>query len=314
MRKYIQTAKEWIVAEIILLQGMKPQDVLDLYPNEFTDISDVNQTRQTLLRRIRNDPARPKSSDSASLEFRLTDHDEVRMNGLDACPFDEGILLDYVNGQVDATTKAAIERTPVCMQAAAALQAELVAWRPALRTLICPAGETLVAYQERRLHENFWPIHAHIQRCPACQAELAMLAVIDDVPLQEPPSLARRLYELIFQPATLAPVPVLGEGSYRTIERTPQIELLVRTTRTAGKQRNWLLMGRLRYDDEQPFTQVESIIVQDIEDQEASARSATVDEMGTFTIKGLDAGLYRIHILLPGEEIILHEFRIGERY
>jgi len=312
LRKHIQTTKEVIVAEIILLQGMKPQDVFDLYPNDFTDVTDVNQTRQTLLRRIRNDPARPKSSGSASLEFRLLDHNEVHMNGLDTCPFDEGILLDYLHGHVDAAVKAAIEGAPACVGGAAALQTDLTAWRPALHALLCPPGETLVAYQERRLHENFWAIHAHIQRCPACQAELAMLATLDEVPLQEAPSLVRRLYELLFQPATLSPVPVLGEGSYRTIERTPQIELLVRTTKAHGRQRSWTLFGRLRYEDDQPVSQVTAIVMQDLEDEEANKYSTTAEENGTFIIKGLSAGIYQLRIVMNDEELVLNHFQVGE--
>ena len=317
VQRHIRTEQERRIAEVIFLQGMKAQDVFDLYADHFATLAEVRQVQQNLVRRLRSDPARQNFGVSTSLEFRL-DVDEVLMpekqTQFEPCPFAEDIMIDYINGQVDAATKAAIERSPACRQAANALQTDLAAWQPALRAMFCPDNEELVAYQERRLTGTAYLVaHTHVQRCPFCRAEVAMLAALDAVPLNAP-TLARRLYELFFQPATLGPVPVLGEGSYRTIERTPQIELLVRTTRTAGKQRNWLLMGRLRYDDEHPFTQVESIIVQDIDEEEVPARSATVDEMGTFTIKGLDAGLYRIHILLPGEEIILHEFRIGDSY
>jgi hypothetical protein len=317
VQRHIRTEHEQRIAEVIFLQGMKAQDVLDLYSDTFANIEEVRQVQQNLIRRLRSDPGRQNLGSSASLEFRLENHEasmQEKQNPFASCPFTEDILLDYINGHVDTATKAAIEASPACQQAANALQADLVEWQPSLRDMFCPDNADLVAYQERRLTGTAYLVtHHHMQRCPFCRAEVAMLAAMDAVPLHEP-SLVRRLYELIFQPATLSPVPVLGEGSYRTIERTPQIELLVRTTRTAGKQRNWLLMGRLRYDDEQPFTQVESIIIQDIEDQEAPVRSATVDEMGTFTIKELDAGLYRIHLLLPGEEIILHEFRIGDSY
>jgi hypothetical protein len=317
LHRHIRTEQEARVAEVIFLQGMKPQDMVDLYPSLFTSVKEVNQVQQNLIRRLRSDPARQNFGGSASLEFRLESNEALmqeKQNLFDPCPFDEDILVNYINGHVDAAVKATIERSPACLEAANTLKADLAAWRPYLREMFCPDNEELVAYQEHRLEgTSALLVHNHVQQCPFCRAEVEMLAAMDAVPLAAP-SLVRRLYELIFQPATLSPVPVLGEGSYRTIERTPQIELLVRTTRTAGKQRNWLLMGRLRYDDEQPFTQVESIIIQDIEEQEAPARSATVDEMGTFTIKELDAGLYRIHLLLPGEEIILHEFRIGDSY
>lgn len=310
LRRHIQTAKEYIIAELIFLQGMKPQDVLDLHPEHFTGIKDVNQAQQTLLRRIRGDSARQKPDDSASLEFRL-DHNEVRMNVFEPCPFAEDILLDYVNGQVSAEIRRAIDRSPACRQAVAALQADLAAWRPALRQLFCPASEQLVAYQERRLTAtDHLVIHNHVQQCPYCTAEMQMLAAVD----APEASLIRRIYELLFLPATMAPVPVLGEGSYRTIERTPQIELLVRTTKAYSNRRSWSLFGRLRYENAQPFLQVEGISMRDLEDEEQQAYSATIDEHGAFTIKGLSAGTYQLRVIAGDEEIILNDFKVGEQF
>lgn len=228
------------------------------------------------------------------------------------CPFEEDVLLAYLNGHVDAALKAAIERSPVCQQAAAVLQADLVEWQPSLRAMVCPDYEELVAYQERRLNGTAeLLVHNHVQRCPFCRTEIAMLTAMDEVPLA-PSTLARRLYALIFQPATLSPVPVLGEGSYRTIARTPQIELLVRTMRTAGRQGQWMVIGKLRYAGDQPVPQVESIVLQDLEDPAAPAWSTTIDDKGSFTLKAIEAGMYRLHILMATEELILHEFKIGE--
>ncbi|MEZ4864349.1 MAG: carboxypeptidase-like regulatory domain-containing protein [Caldilineaceae bacterium] len=312
LEKHMKSVQERVVAEIIFLQGMKPQDVIDLHPGEFANVRAVNQVQQNLIRRLRSDPARQNFVGSASLEFRL-DHNEVRMDPFEPCPYDEGILLDYINGHVDATMRAAIERSPVCVEAIARLKADIEEWRPALRQMFCPQSERLLAYQERRLiGTDYLVVHHHVQQCLYCRAEVEMLGAADAAAITPAPSLVRRLYELIFRPATLSPVPVLGEGSYRTVERTPQIELLVRTTRTTGKQRNWMLSGRLRYDDDQPVTQVDAITMQDTADEDAPVLSTTVDEMGLFTIKGLDAGVYRLRILRAQEEIILHEFNVGD--
>ncbi len=318
LQRHIKTAQEKIIAEVIFLQEMKPLDVFDLHPGKFANVEEVNQVRQTLIRRLRNDPASRKFDSSASLQFKL-ENDEVPMqekpNLFDPCPYDEGVLLDYINGHVTVAIRAAIERSPACVQAAADLKAELAMWQPALRQMFCPTSEKLVAYQEKNLPANQQlVVAAHIRQCPVCLEELQMLDAIDAVPSEPQPSLPRRLYKLIFQPATLAPVPVRGEGSYRTIERTPQIELLIRTTRTTGKQGNWMLFGRVRYEGDQPMTQVESIVMQDVEEEDAPEFSTTVDEQGAFTVKGLDAGLYRIRILTAAEEIILREFRVGETY
>lgn len=237
---------------------------------------------------------------------------QEKQNQPESCPFTEDILIDYLNGHVDAVVKAAIERSPACRQAANALRADLAEWQPSLRQLFCPDYEELVAYQERQLAgTTMLQLHNHVQRCPFCRAEVEMLAAMDAVPLHAP-SLLRRLYELIFQPATLGPVPVLGEGSYRTIERTPQIELLIRTTKAYGKQRSWSLFGRLRYEDDQPFLPVDEILMRDLADEEVLVYTTTIDEHGAFAIKGLSAGKYELRIIAGDEEIILHDFLVGE--
>ena len=315
VQRHIRTEQEQRIAEVVLLHGMKAQDVLDLYADTFANIEEVRQVQQNLLRRLRSDPARQNFGGSASLEFRLESHEvpmQENQNQPEPCPFAEDILIDYLNGHVDAAVKAAIERSPACRQAANTLQADLTAWQPSLREMFCPDNEGLVAYQERRLTgTDYLVTHTHVQRCPFCRAEVEMLAAMDVVPL-DVPSLARRLYEFIFQPATLGPVPVLGEGSYRTIERTPQIELLIRTTKAYGKQRSWSLFGRLRYEDDQPFLPVDEILMSDLTDEEALVYTTTIDEHGAFTIKGLNAGKYELRIIAGDEEIILHDFLVGE--
>lgn len=312
LQKHIQTVKERIVAEVIFLQEMKPQDVLDLYPAHFQNIDEVNQTRQTLVRRMRADPARQNFLRFASLPNRV-DQKEVRMDGSDPCPYNEGILLDYLNGHLDVQTQRAIERSPACIAAANALQADVVAWQPGLRQMFCPSSERLVDYQERHISgTEYLVIHNHVQHCSWCRAEIEMLAAVDEVGEVAKPSLARRIYELIFQPATMAPVPMRGEGSYRTIERSPQIELLIRTSRIPGRQGTWMLFGRLRYEGDQPVTQVDSIVMQDIEDQNMPEYLAKVDDKGTFTIRNLEEGSYRMRINRENEEIVLRQIKIGD--
>lgn len=152
---------------------------------------------------------------------------EVRMDISEPCPYDEGILLDYLNGHLELQLRQAIERSPACMAAATALSTDIEAWQPALRQMFCPTGERLVDYQERRLTgTNYLVVHKHVQNCPHCRAEIEMLSAIDSISAKPEPSLARRIYQLIFQPATLTPIPKYGEGSYKTIDRTPQIRII----------------------------------------------------------------------------------------
>lgn len=321
-----------IIVEWGLLQDIPPREILEMAKEWFDSIADVYQATKRVQLRLLRDPEfsrlyspRRNSTSVTSLQFRL-DIDEVFMQEdqdlSNSCLLDEETLLDYVNGIALAEVKAAIESSPACLRAVAQLRDQLAFLRPHLRTLFCPDSDTLVAYQERKVADR--EVSRHVDHCRFCQQELRMLAEIDKTRVT-PRSIVvgsdakttlsemiRTVYQLIFQPATMAPVPMRGEGSYRTIERSPQIELLVKSTKTSGKQGNWMLLGRLRYEDDQPVTPVESIRIQDIEDEDAAELSTTVDESGRFTLKGLDAGTYRVRILMPEEEIVLHDFKIGD--
>lgn len=312
LRRNIASVRDQIVAEMMFLQNLKPQDILDLRPDQFRSVEDINQVRQTLLRRIRTDHARQESLAAASLRFSTT-NEEASMSPHEPCPFDEGVLLDYVNGHVNAEIRQAIEATPACMQAASQLQAAVAAWQPYLRQMVCPTADRLVAYQEKRVvGTDYLVLRSHIERCPFCSGELQMLSAMDTAALSPKSSVLRRIVALLFQPPTLGLAPVLGEGSYQTVERIPPVELFLRTYRRSVQEDAWMLVGRLRSAEDQPLADVESVSIEDIDDVHALALSANVDNSGAFTFLGLEAGRYRIRIFTPTEEIILHEFQIRE--
>ena len=316
LKRNIASARELIVAELMFLQQMKPQDVFELRSDHFNSVEEVNQVRQTLLRRIRSDYARQESVQSASLQFRL-DSLEVHMNDNTPCPYDESTLHDYLNGHVSGEVRRSIELSPACAKSANQLEAMLVEMQPYLRDMVCPDSERLVAFQERRLTGiNNLVVHRHVQKCPYCSAELSMIAAMDKgaEALQSEASgksLGRLIYEFLFQPATVGLAPTLGEGSYVTVGYTPQVELLIRTIGTSAKHGNWLLFGRLRYADEQPVAQVETITLSERTDEDARPLEAVLDKTGAFSFTGLDAGLYELHVVTANEEFILHTLQIG---
>lgn len=326
-----------IVAEWGLMQDIPPREIHKEHPQFFASPEEVNKAKQRLQRRLLSDPEfvrlyspRRNSGSGTSLQFKFDGDEIVMPNNQDSfapCPLSEEVLLDYINEAASAEVITAVEQSPSCLRAVDHLRDQLSFLQPLLRQVFCPDSNTLIAYQEKKLTDSATDndIALHVAHCSACQQELKLLAAIDAKSRLDPsavmstsapkPGVAeilRRVYELIFQPATLSPVPLLGQGSYRTVERMPQIELLAHTSRTAGKQRNWLLSGRLRYAGDQPVTQVESVVLQDMEDEDTPERSTTVDETGAFTFRGLDAGIYRLRIISVEEEIILNRFVVGD--
>jgi hypothetical protein len=315
LTRNITSVRDQIVAELMFLQNLKPQDVFDLRPDQFRSVGDANQVRQTLLRRIRTDHARQESLAAASLRFS-TEGEEAPMSSHEPCPFDEGTLLDYANGHASAEIRHAIEATPACMQAAARLKAEVAAWQPYLREMACPTADRLVAYQEKQVvGTDYLVLRSHIERCPFCRGELQMLSAMDAVALDPKPSVVRRVVALLFQPPTLGPSPVLGEGSYHTVDRVPPLELFLRTYRRSVQEGAWMLVGRLRSTEDEPLENIESVSIEASEendDMDAPTLSTTVDDSGAFTLLGLEAGRYRIRIITSTEEIVLDEYHIRD--
>jgi hypothetical protein len=228
------------------------------------------------------------------------------------CPYDDVTLLNYIRNAVSADVKQTIEQSPICLAAVRELADEIQLLTPFLREAVCPDIDTLLDYQEGRITGTpRLVIHQHIQRCQQCQAELAMFGAIDAVSNVEQPSFLRRVVEALFQAPTLSAAPTRGGGIYRTQTRTPQISILLRTSKVTGKSRTWTLYGQLRTDDDAPLVQYERVSLQRL-DKPADAPIEAVTEAGVFTCKGLAAGRYSLHVITADEEILLRELKIGD--
>lgn len=230
-----------------------------------------------------------------------------------ACPYDDATLLDYLRGAVPTAVQQSIEQSPDCREAAQQLAAEVRLLTPLLREAVCPDIDLLLDYQEGRLTgTQRLIVHRHLQRCQQCQAEVAMFGAIDAVPNVDAPSFFRRVVEALFQPPTLSAVPTRGGGLYRTQTRTPQITILLRTSKVTGKPRTWTLYGQLRADGEAPMVDGERITLQSLDKPENAAIEAVIEANGVFTCKGLAAGRYSLHVITAEEEILIRELKVGD--
>ncbi|MFN8492363.1 MAG: hypothetical protein U0350_32480 [Caldilineaceae bacterium] len=231
------------------------------------------------------------------------------------CQFDDATLLDYVRNAVPADVRRTIEASPDCVQAARRLADEMRVLTPLLRETVCPEIDTLIDYQEGRIKgTQRLVVYQHVQQCKQCQAELAMFGAIDNVPNVEQPAFFRRVVEAFFQAPTLSPVAVRGGGFYRTQVRTPQVNLLLRTSQATGKPRTWTLYGQLRADDETPLIQPERIVLQALDKPDNPEIDAVVEAHGVFTRKGLAAGRYALRVIMPDEEILIRELKVGDEF
>lgn len=243
-----------------------------------------------------------------------------------SCPFDEVVLLDYINGHLDAQSRAEIERSPGCLDAARTLRLEMEEMQPLLRGMLCPDVDTLVAYQQHELADaEQLRIGRHVERCRYCAEELQLLAVADetwlaDVPEANPISeprieeasehplrkLMRTVREAFLIPPTLLPSPVLGEmWTYQT----PQITIDLAPSLVDDEELSWTVGGAVRTTEGELFTEVERAVLVPLVGGEEIV--ATIEAPGEFVFKGLDAGKYRLQIITPTEEVFIREIEIG---
>ncbi len=231
------------------------------------------------------------------------------------CQFDDVTLLDYVRNAVPADVRQTIEESPDCIKAAQKLADEMRVLTPLFRETVCPEIDTLIDYQEGRITGTpRLVIYQHIQKCKQCQAELAMFGAIDAVPNVEQPAFFRRVVEALFQAPTLSPVAVRGGGLYRTQVRTPQINILLRTSKATGKPRTWTIYGQLRTDDEAQNIQCERIVLQALDKPDNIEIETVVEAHGVFTCKGLAPGRYSLRVVTPDEEILIRELKVGDEF
>jgi DNA-directed RNA polymerase specialized sigma24 family protein len=302
--------------------GLKPQQIVALYSQQFPDLAILYDIVQRITRRLRKDSSirglyglppivRQKPGADASLEIHILAGDEDDSMPNTPCGLNEGLLLDYITGAASPDVRLTIERSPECLAAARRLAREL---RPLLRSLYrmsCPDAPTLVAYQERRLDAAAQLVaHRHIVACPRCQEEITLLGDIDAMPLAPTPGALRRLVEALFQPTLGQSQPARGE---LLRYETPQVLINLSVRRAPGRPRTWTLRGQVRTPDGRRMRgQIEAVLLRQLDAPDQDEQPGTIETSGSFVFRGLLAGNYRLRLLTAEEEIIIRRIVVGD--
>jgi hypothetical protein len=336
LKECIKDDADRIVCQEIFQWGAKAQDVADRYPNLFRDVEDVyNAIRRfrRCARRVRDrddsSGAGPESLGPTSLEYRMGNQERQKggkVSNTSTCPFDEGILLDYVNGHLDVELRTAIEQSPACLKAVTELREELSLLQPMLRSILCPDTQVLVAFQAGDLDEaTSRDIERHVQVCKFCRQEMRMLTAFDEYvaglqpgapeqprdvpqPKGEHPlgKVVRTLREAFRVPPALLPSPVVGE---MLVFQTPQIVIDLDANRSEVDELTWTLAGAVRTSEGELVSEIDEV---SLEALTGSVATVTVAQPpGIFVFKGLEAGKYRLRVLTPTEEILIREIELG---
>jgi hypothetical protein len=301
--------------------GLKPQQIVERYRQQFPDLAALYDLIQRITRRLRKDTTiralyglppveRQKPDSAASLEIRASADGEDDLMADNPCALSEALLLDYITGAAARDVRLAVERSPGCRAAARRLAREL---RPLLRRLYrmsCPESATLVAYQEQRLQgAEHLLVHRHVADCPLCREECALLTEIDAVPLARP-GLARRVVEALFRPAIGLPQPARGE---LLRYEAPQVLIGLSVRRTSGKPRSWTLRGQARAPDgRQAPGLVEAALLRSLDAPDQAEQPGTIEPGGSFVFRGLPAGSYSLRLLTSEEEIVIRRIVVGD--
>ncbi|PDW03718.1 zf-HC2 domain-containing protein [Candidatus Viridilinea mediisalina] len=339
------TAEERLVFELLMVQGYKPAEIAARFPERFADVGRVYALAQRIRRRcwanpelrqlagIRGDA--PAGTDSANLaaidqnssnpsaaasssrkKVRGPTSLEMRINSSSKegsamnipCELDEASLFDYVTGFAPVEVRAAVEANLACLVRAQTIAAEVAQVEELFYRYGCPAPEQLVAYQEDQLEGTARLVFKrHLATCAHCQAELALLAHFDAVPLDQPGPLAqvRQVVEAILQPALT--LQLRGQAQ---IYSTPQVLITLSLRHMARSSPRWTLTGELSAPDGSPFMGT-------IEEVRLAATAgpdqpAELDEDGTFTLRNLAAGRYQLIIVTTDLELLIKALIIGE--
>jgi len=333
--KEVLSEDELIVINCICIGGYPPQEILNLFPERFPDVGRIYQIRQNAIRRLRNDPVirdiaglsdqsdhrrsaieedkhrRQKPQGPESLKIELETDPETRRGRLmdmdTPCTLDEETLLNYAAGLLSAEQRLVVEANPDCVRKAQVLAAEIAAIEASLYRLHCPDVDSLYAYYHRQLESTqHLVIHHHVETCRFCQEELELLRVMDETPLIEPSPLTRvrQMVEAILQPAL-----ALQLRGQALIYAASEVLLTLNTRRTVQGIPRWTIVGELRMPDGSPPDQpIEQVLA--MRDDEESI-TAELEEDGTFILRDLPPGTYRITVRTPEKEIVIRSLKIG---
>jgi len=326
LQSMLHNEKEQLVFFLRYECGEPPRAIFAKHGAEFQSYETVANTLQRITRRLRASdcwrqltqampasptPPRRKTGEIALLKLELDDHSLESKKDINVdtpCPYNEAILIDYLCNLVSAELALAIEASPACRQSARQLAQTEGPWLTALYRRHCPSVATLLAYQARELPARerlLW--YRHLEHCPCCQEELALLA-----PPEAHAAVAlfaglRRVVEAVFQ----SPLAMQFQGEWQQY-RTPQITINIDERQSSGKPRTWTMRAQVRDQDGQQLThQVELATLEALTPEVPSQPMNGTLSTSSIVFRDLPAGEYSLQIVLPEEEIIIRQLTVG---
>lgn len=339
--RFITEEPDRLLFDLVCLRGFKPAEILQLRPDLFPDEKAIYQRLQTLRRRLRRDPnfrrlfgldsrdkgqgddsassgneSDPSSSrssgrkpdDPSFLEARMDDGNEGDERMQTPCDLDNETLLDYVEGLLSDAQRALVEANPACVARARRLAAEIALIEARLYRSTCPDVDTLLAYHERELESTQALVaHQHVNQCRRCREELDLLQAMDAVPFDEPAP-ANPIQRLA--QAVLIPPLALKLRGDAPIYTTQEELIALSIARKAPGALRWNIRGEESLPDGMPLPQpVEQVFVTR---DNAPPVAGEIDEDGSFVLRDLPPGLYRLTVVLPEKEIVIDPIQLGE--
>jgi hypothetical protein len=271
-----------------------------------SDQSDHRRSAREEDEHRRQKPQGPESL-KIELETALEIRKERLMDMDTPCTLDEETLLNYAAGLLSAEQRLVVEANPDCVRKAQVLAAEIAAIEASLYRLHCPDVDSLHAYYHRELEATqHLVIHRHVETCRFCQEELELLRIMDETPLIEPSPLTRvrQMVEAILQPAL-----ALQLRGQALIYAASEVLLTLNTRRTVQGIPRWTIVGELRMPDGSPSDQPIEQVWATCGDKEPI--TAELEEDGTFILRDLSPGTYRLTVYTPDREIVIRSLQIG---
>ena len=93
----------------------------------------------------------------------------------------EGVLMAFLEGEVDPSIRAHVESCPACASKVKELQQMSRTLQTGLYRIACPSPEELMKFQDGTLPPaERLVVAAHLRDCPVCPRELAELVATEE--------------------------------------------------------------------------------------------------------------------------------------
>lgn len=314
------TDQEKLLYHLKFTCDLTPKEIQAEHPELFGDYAKLEQGIKRIKLRLLKDKAlneycapRRKAQGSAFLKMVLSDEQRSEGAGMEQpCPYNEELLLEYLAGSAQPAIMAAIAAAPACLDAARQLAGQLADLETQLYRLPCPASSDMAAYAQRLLPGTArLQIYRHLEQCPLCRDECALLDAIQTKMAGRTPTVShqfRRLIEALYTPAL--EMGVLGEWLHY---RTAEVFINISTRQNRTKARSWQVQAQVRSHEGQLLTPlVEQASLEALEQPVGVTHELhpPITE-SSLVFREVTAGHYCLSIVLPDNEIIIRRLAVG---